>query len=85
MKSSTPRERRAWQDHFRRFPFGDFYAQSLLARLCALVASMGTGKAVSPSEYAPWIDWSRDPEEADRMQDAVEYAALAAIMEARDG
>lgn len=56
----TPQERTAWNKHLQEYPFGDFHAQRLLAILCSMVASIGGGKAVKASDFAPWLQWEQN-------------------------
>lgn len=75
-----PAEQAAWNDHFRRYPPGDFLAQRLLAQLCAAL----TG--AHPGDFAPWLEWTEPagsgPGEAGPALEALE---LERIMAARRG
>lgn len=73
----TPRERAAWKQHFRKYPPGDFLVQRLLAVIASMIASIGGGKSVKPSEIAPWLDWET---ENDNVK-SLEMQALNAIMD----
>ena len=83
MSRTTPRERQGYYAHLRKFPPGDFYTHSLLAKLCALIASALSGDPVHPAEYAPWIKWAADLDKAQAAEDQTIMSALDALMDAK--
>lgn len=52
--------------------------QRLLAIIASMIASMGSGKAAKPSDFAPWLKW--DSGETD-FANSLEMQALNAIMQ----
>ena len=83
-ENTTPRERIAWQDHFRHYPPGDFLTQNLLARLCSLVASFCSGSYVHPKEFAPWIKWKADFAAIEKAESKTIMNGLEQIMVAKE-
>lgn len=53
----APIERAQWKHYLNKNPVGDNLTHRLLAILCSMVASIGGGKNVNPSSFAPWLDW----------------------------
>jgi len=56
MSRMTAKEYRGWEEHFIRFPHGDYHVQKLLAEiLCFLIAAF-SGKKLTIYDVAPHLE-----------------------------
>lgn len=84
LEETTPAERQRWRKHFEKYSYGDFYCQVLLARLCTLVASALSKEAVSPRDFAPWINWQQDRSGEEVAADTIMRDGLAALVASQE-
>ena len=57
-----------WQDHFLRYPHGDYYVQLLLSQIVALLANMfkkSGSRSIKLEEIAPWLFYKTPEEKAE--------------------
>ena len=70
----APGEYFGWEQHFLRYPPGDYLLQKILAEFWALFASFATGEQQSYLTVAPWLE---DPDaQVNREKELKEQAEI---------
>ena len=74
----TAAEYAGWSEHLTRFPLGDPYTQTLLARLVASFETFAGGKMVAVRDIAPWLPEPVETQEAAEAAKEARRESLAA-------
>ena len=82
-----PAEQRAWQGHFEKYPYGDFYTQMLLAHIWTSVQQFGGNKNAHPRMIAPWLYVGEKKKEITEPtpEEDIKVKSLQAILDKKNG
>ena len=72
-------EYQMWNEHLLKYPFGDYYAQLLLAQLLLTVLKVGGSKSdLKIEDVAPWL-FHKTPEELEKQEGEMLAARMQQI------
>ena len=77
MQDMTAVEYAGWQHHFKRYPPGDFYVQTICAVIGATLLNVFSQTPCSPYDLAPWLAPPQEHDGPERREQAARVRAVA--------